>query len=130
MTTRQELADKWRSDLLKVQGDELTIELGRRGASELLELLNLTDPDPAKDIVKATHPPRRPRAGSIRTTRRDTSNSTSGNRHPKLLARLHLCGDASDTLCAYATPDNHNSGVAFRVLAAHRAGPSDNGAPF
>lgn len=54
MSTRQELADKWRSDLLKVQGDELTIELGRRGASELLELLNLPDPDPAKDIVKAT----------------------------------------------------------------------------
>lgn len=54
MSTRQELADKWRSDLLKVQGDELTIELGRRGASELLELLNLADQNQSKDIVKAT----------------------------------------------------------------------------
>ena len=41
-----------------VKHDELTIELGRRGASELLELLNLTDPDPVRiDIVKDnTHP--------------------------------------------------------------------------
>lgn len=49
MTTRRQLTDKWRSDLLKVQGDELTIELGRRGASELLALLNLPDA-----LVKAT----------------------------------------------------------------------------
>lgn len=41
---RDELAEKWRADLIKAQGDDLTIELGRRGASELLELLSPPKP--------------------------------------------------------------------------------------
>lgn len=51
------LLDKWRTDLGKVLGDELVIELGRRGAGELLDLLNELDARlPAPCVMTYTPP--------------------------------------------------------------------------